>query len=308
MTLSFKHPNLPFGELFVSQMAGSFDSRYKFTGKERDEETGYDYFGARYYDSDLSQWLSVDPMSDKRPNLSPYNYCQWNPIGRTDPDGALDWIPPTDESGNWIAEKGDNAWTLHKDAGMSYDRAKSLMKSQGFNFSNNDTHVDVQAGDVVNVNGGYTWNTGTSSSPSTPSATPNASGSSVDANQVAETANTAATGIGLVTDATREIVKNPTIGYNIAYNNALLKGVSYLKPLSYLASGMSFFSDVYLSSTGKQSWTETGMNTAVTGVSIAVGGWPGLVIQVNYLAGKSYIKTIIKHPEWTPYPVRGFNH
>jgi hypothetical protein len=35
MTLSFKHPNLPFGELFVSQMAGSFDSRYKFTGKER---------------------------------------------------------------------------------------------------------------------------------------------------------------------------------------------------------------------------------------------------------------------------------
>jgi len=71
---------------------------------------------------------------------------------------------------------------------------------------------------------------------------------------------------------------------------------------------MSFFSDVYLSSTGKQSWTETGMNTAVTGVSIAVGGWPWLVIQVNYLAGKSYIKTIIKHPEWTPYPVRGFNH
>jgi len=81
---------LPFGELFVSQMAGSFDSPYKFTGKERDEETAYDYFGARYYDSDLCQWLSVDPMSDKRPNLSPYNYCQWNPIGRIDPNGALD--------------------------------------------------------------------------------------------------------------------------------------------------------------------------------------------------------------------------
>jgi len=198
---------LPFGELFVSQMASNFDSRYKFTGKERDEETAYDYFGARYYNSDLSQWLSVDPMSDKRPNLSPYNYCKWNPIGRTDPDGELDWIPPADGSSNWTAEKGDNAWTLHKDAGISYDKAKFLMKSQGFNFSNNDTHVDVQAGDVVNVNDGYTWNTGTSSSPPIPSATPNASGCFVDVNQVAKTVNTAATGIGLVTDATHEIVK-----------------------------------------------------------------------------------------------------
>ena len=37
-----------------------------FTGKERDAETGYSYFGARYYDSDLSGlFLSVDPMADK---------------------------------------------------------------------------------------------------------------------------------------------------------------------------------------------------------------------------------------------------
>jgi RHS repeat-associated protein len=41
-----------------------------FLGKELDEETGYNYFGARYYDSDLSNWISVDPMSDKYPNLS----------------------------------------------------------------------------------------------------------------------------------------------------------------------------------------------------------------------------------------------
>jgi RHS repeat-associated protein len=59
----------------------------KFTDKERDEKTGYDYFGARYYDSDLSQWLSVDPMSDKYHNLSPYNYCAWNPVILVDPDG-----------------------------------------------------------------------------------------------------------------------------------------------------------------------------------------------------------------------------
>ena len=58
-----------------------------FSGKEKDSETGYHYFGARYYNSDLSLWLSVDPMADKYPSLSPYNYCAWNPLKIVDPDG-----------------------------------------------------------------------------------------------------------------------------------------------------------------------------------------------------------------------------
>ncbi len=59
-----------------------------FTGKEKDSETGFCYFGARYYDSDLSGlFLSVDPMMDKYPTLSPYNYCAWNPVKLVDPDG-----------------------------------------------------------------------------------------------------------------------------------------------------------------------------------------------------------------------------
>jgi len=83
---------MPYGELFVSQSLNGYDARYKFTGKERDEETAYDYFGARYYDSDLSQWLSVDPMADQRSWVSPYSYCQNNPMNRIDPTGALDFI------------------------------------------------------------------------------------------------------------------------------------------------------------------------------------------------------------------------
>ncbi|MCQ2294585.1 MAG: RHS repeat-associated core domain-containing protein [Bacteroidales bacterium] len=59
-----------------------------FTGKEKDYESGYHYFGARYYDSEvLAGWLSVDPMSDKYPGISPYAYCAWNPIIWTDPTG-----------------------------------------------------------------------------------------------------------------------------------------------------------------------------------------------------------------------------
>ena len=64
-----------------------------FTGKERDSETGFSYFGARYYDSDLmTGWLSVDPLADKYPSLSPYAYCAWNPVKLVDPDGEEIWI------------------------------------------------------------------------------------------------------------------------------------------------------------------------------------------------------------------------
>lgn len=42
---------------------------------------------ARHYHSDLSIWLSVDPMSDKYPGVSPYTYCANNPVRLVDPDG-----------------------------------------------------------------------------------------------------------------------------------------------------------------------------------------------------------------------------
>lgn len=62
-----------------------------FTGKEKDYESGYHYYGARYYDSELlTGWLSVDPMADKYPNISPYHYCHWDPIILTDPNGMYD--------------------------------------------------------------------------------------------------------------------------------------------------------------------------------------------------------------------------
>ena len=48
------------------------------------------YFGARYYNSDWSIWLSVDPLAHKYPSHSPYVYCSNNPIGRVDPTGMLD--------------------------------------------------------------------------------------------------------------------------------------------------------------------------------------------------------------------------
>jgi RHS repeat-associated protein len=80
---------LPFGELFVNQQNSEFDSRYKFTAKELDNETNYSYFGARYYDSDVSIWLSIDPLSDKYPSLSPFMYVAGNPMILVDSDEII---------------------------------------------------------------------------------------------------------------------------------------------------------------------------------------------------------------------------
>ena len=35
----------------------------------------------------MTMWLSVDPMADKYPSISPYAYCAWNPVKLVDPDG-----------------------------------------------------------------------------------------------------------------------------------------------------------------------------------------------------------------------------
>ena len=64
---------------------------FTFSAKERDAETGLSYFGSRYYSSDLSVWLSVDPMAMKFPHQSNYVYCSNNPLKVIDPNGEDEW-------------------------------------------------------------------------------------------------------------------------------------------------------------------------------------------------------------------------
>jgi len=56
---------LPYGEVWIDEGSDPFKLGYKFTGKEMDEETGLSYFGARYYDPQMSSWISTDPALDK---------------------------------------------------------------------------------------------------------------------------------------------------------------------------------------------------------------------------------------------------
>ena len=63
--------------------------RYRYTGKERDGETGLYYHGARYYAAWLGRWVSCDP-DGVNSGINLYVYTSNNPTGRVDPNGKSD--------------------------------------------------------------------------------------------------------------------------------------------------------------------------------------------------------------------------
>ena len=78
---------IPYGEVFIEERSGVWNTPYLFNAKELDEETGLYYYGARYLNPKDTRWLSVDPMFEKYMGMSPYNYCVGNPICFVDYDG-----------------------------------------------------------------------------------------------------------------------------------------------------------------------------------------------------------------------------
>jgi RHS repeat-associated protein len=82
------------------QFSGASVTTHKFTGKERDTESGNDYFGARYYASAMGRFMSPDWAAKATPvpyakldnpqSLNLYAYVGNNPLSRMDPDGHID--------------------------------------------------------------------------------------------------------------------------------------------------------------------------------------------------------------------------
>ena len=127
----------------MNQRITDYAARYTFSAKEKDPETGYSYFGSRYYSSDLSIWLSVDPMSDKYPSLSPYTYCANNPIKLVDPDGEEivdeNGVKCYDEKKGWL----DNAPEDTKRIGNAMMQTKTG-RAQFEKLVQTDTKVKMQ--------------------------------------------------------------------------------------------------------------------------------------------------------------------
>jgi RHS repeat-associated protein len=89
--------SLPFGDALSCTNNLQFPTEHHFTGKERDTESGLDYFGARYYASNTGRFMSPDWSGATVPvpyanlsnpqSLNLYGYAGNNPLSRFDPDG-----------------------------------------------------------------------------------------------------------------------------------------------------------------------------------------------------------------------------
>ena len=106
--------------------------RAHFTGKEdqmRDFSLGYTDFGARFYSPRVRRWLTPDPLSEKYYGISPYAYCNGNPINFVDPDGRRKiplhgtyngWFVKVD---SWFGKRNTNiqgASTFHRGLDFNY--------------------------------------------------------------------------------------------------------------------------------------------------------------------------------------------
>src|SRR5699024_8058264 len=97
---------LPFGETLVEEHLNSYNSPFKFNGKEYDAETGNYYYGARYMNPKWSTFLTPDPALERYPSISPYAYTLNNPVRYVDPTGMFV------ESRDDIILKGKNGNTI----------------------------------------------------------------------------------------------------------------------------------------------------------------------------------------------------
>ncbi|WP_317194478.1 RHS repeat-associated core domain-containing protein [Chryseobacterium jejuense] len=121
----------PSGEVFVENHKNSPNAPYKFNGKEQDDETGYYYYGARYYNPRVSLWLNVDPLVEK--TMQPYTYGNNNPIVFTDPDGRAAYPPLGYRGNSWIDSTGDFVRSIggeyiNKRDGKMYDNGTRGMR------------------------------------------------------------------------------------------------------------------------------------------------------------------------------------
>jgi len=147
------------GYLLQDRTYDSEESVYKFTSKERDEKSEYDYFGARYYDAWIGRWGQVEPLMDKYPSLTPYNYSVDNPLRVIDPNGAdpfeiivrtyipFDVVFPGFKGDSRGADPNASSFRTEQRVTVETDRSKSSTIIQG------DDKAILSPSTTINPNG-----------------------------------------------------------------------------------------------------------------------------------------------------------
>ncbi|MGE0562528.1 MAG: RHS repeat-associated core domain-containing protein [Flavobacteriales bacterium] len=143
-TLEYAADYYPYGKILREFQNGLGAEKYLTTHHERDKETGLDYRGARYYDSDVARFLSLDPRAREFANWSPYNYVLGNPISLIDPDGRGPTEDPEKQHAKNYKRKFDKKISepLRKmeqkllGGGMNFDDVKIAVQSEANRLAN----------------------------------------------------------------------------------------------------------------------------------------------------------------------------
>jgi RHS repeat-associated protein len=169
-----RHDYIPFGEEIAANSGGrdgTFGTQdfvnQKFTGKERDEETGLDYFGARYYGNTLGRFTSPDfggpmpnqpdpvPWADlENPqSLNLYAYGLNNPLANVDDDGHDVNVCTNDENGNQHCQQISNEEYQQAQQGNNVGLNVPTLNQVGMNGDGNGnfnaTNITDSNGNVV---------------------------------------------------------------------------------------------------------------------------------------------------------------
>lgn len=115
----------PVTQLVTATLSDGITLREGYTGKEDQNPnfgTGYTDFGARQYNPALRRWMTPDPLSEKYYGISPYAFCNNNPVNLVDPDGRA-WYYNI-ETGQFVAHFEDDDDLIYMITPEQIDEAK----------------------------------------------------------------------------------------------------------------------------------------------------------------------------------------
>ncbi len=112
------HDYRPFGTAVTG-----LPPRQGFVGREQDVESGLGDFGARRYDPLLGRFLSVDPMWQKHPSLTPYHYAMNSPVTYSDPTGldSAERARALETARKYVDKKGSSHYKLGAKGGPGHN-------------------------------------------------------------------------------------------------------------------------------------------------------------------------------------------
>jgi RHS repeat-associated protein len=284
-----------------------------FTGHEHYEIFKLIDMNGRVYDPVIGRFLSPDPFiqsPDFTQSYNSYSYCLNNPLKFSDPSGYIP-IPQEEEVESYqtIMNPGEDPWL-----NPAYYTIENLMwrnsleilvsiqkqpKKGGSSFNEEEGYVIVydKSGKPVKIplsvikkyNPSFFQDDNKKNSPA------------VEIIVIPYLSIVALYGEDAA--AIKRVYKTSNDEYFKLIDK---KGSQFLNNLSkgfaYFLAGSSITLDMIYSFKGQQSWIETFANTGVTGAALYIGGWPGLILETTFQAGKSYTKLIMQHPDWVADP------